>query len=154
MKFLTRLLYFLLCAVFLSGCLTSCTTASGNATAGTWTVKSLGGDVGEISPGGMKGMNNSAALTKAADTVKGMFSNYLLAEGLKYLGGKYYDNKSAELGASQSVKLEELRNAKSVTDADAALKAAKQAAELEAAAAPAAAGAAGIFNPATGLQTP
>ncbi len=139
------------CLLILASCLsaglTSCTVASGNATAGTWNVKSVGGDVGEITPGGMKRMNNSAALTKAADTVKGMFSNYLMAEGLKYLGGKYYDSKNAEISASQGVKLEKLKNAKSVTDAEAALKAAQEARLAEEAGAALTPASDGAFNP-------
>lgn len=128
----TSLLFLLLS---LLAWLPACTVASGNG----WKYSSVGGDAEGISAAGIARVNNSTAFGKGADTVKGMFTNYLLAEGIKYLGGKYYDAKGAEVSSAETVKLEELRNAKSAADAEAALKAAEQAAAAEEAAAAAAA---------------
>lgn len=116
--------------------LPSCTVANGNGTA--WSYKSVGGDfTGTLTPAGINGtVNNSTAFGKATDTIKGMWTNYLMAEGLKYLSGKYYDAKGAEVSSAETVKLQELKNAKSVADAEASLKVleANHAAEAAAAA--------------------
>lgn len=110
-------------------------------------VATLGTDADEMEWEGGQGakfkvkkLNQSTAFGKTADTIKGMFANYLMAEGLKFVAGKYYDFKGSELSTAESVKLEELRNAKSVNDANAALKVlkAEQAAEAAATVIPAA----------------
>jgi len=120
--------------IFLSGCM----TASGNKQSGDWRMAALGTDAAEfnVGPGGMdiSGLNQSASLAKVADIIKGMWSNTLTGMAVKYSVGKYYDAKGAELDAAKSVDLEQLRNAKSVTDATAAQKALETKLAAEAAA--------------------
>ena len=123
-------------ALFLAGLTPACMTASG--TGQSWKVASVGTDITGLSvtAAGIQAasINQSVAFGKVADTIKGMWTNYLMAEGLKFIAGKYYGHEGKIVDQSTTLELEKLRNAKSVTDADAALKAAKQAAEIEAAA--------------------
>lgn len=55
-------------------------------------------------------------------SVQKMWSTYLITRGLEFVAGRYYDHAGKQIASSQAVRLEELRNAKSVADADAALK--------------------------------
>lgn len=48
--------------------------------------------------------------------------NYLLAEGLKWAVGQYYDHQGVILGGEKAVELEKLRNARSTADAAASLE--------------------------------
>ena len=116
----------------------ACMTASGNRTTGEWKTAALGTDASryQVGPDGVEvtGMNQSVALGKTADVIKGMWSNTLTGMVAKYTFGKYYDNKGAELSAAKTVDLEKLRNAKSVADAGAAQKALETKLAAEAAA--------------------
>ena len=100
----------------------ACQSAQGTG----WKYRSFATDTEglDVSAEGIKAqtINQSTAFGKVTDTIKGMWTNYLLAEGLKYVAGKYYDNQGAELSGQQTVKLEELKNAKSAADASAALE--------------------------------
>lgn len=128
------------CLVMVPVSLTSCMTASG--TGSSWTITAVATDIDDldITPAGMKGtIKQSESFRAVLTEVRKMWQGYLIAEGLKYVAGKYYDNQAAEVSSTQTVKLEELRNAKSAADAKAALEAAKQAAAAEEAAAAAAA---------------
>lgn len=69
--------------------------------------------------------NNSAAFVKLMDTIEKMWQNYLVAEGLKFALGKYYTHEGKVVDAATTVKLEELRNAASVAEAEHALEALK-----------------------------
>ena len=108
----------------------ACTTAEGAG----WKYASFATDTEglEVSPSGMKAakLNQSIAFGKTADTIRGMWTNYLISEGVRYFAGKYFDQAGTELSNQQTLKLEELRNAKSVADAEAAMQAAQQAASL------------------------
>lgn len=83
--------------------------------------------------------NATPALQSVLATVEKAWKGYLLNAGLKFVAGKYYDQQGKVLAADHTVKLEKLRNAKSIADAENALKVlqANHAAEA-AAAAPAA----------------
>lgn len=71
----------------------------------------------------LKKVNTSIAFTASAETVRKMFANYLTAQGLRFLGGKYYDHQGQIVSADQTVKLEELRNARTLAEGERALKA-------------------------------
>lgn len=60
------------------------------------------------------------------------WNSYLLAAGIKYIAGKYYDNQNAELGAGKAVELEKLRNAKSAAESAASIEKLKITTEAEA----------------------
>jgi len=91
-----------------------------------WSYSSLGADVSglNVSADGIRAdeLRQSVALGKVTDTVRGMWTNYLMAEGVRFLAGKYYGLKGDELNAQTSVQLENLRNAKSAADANTALE--------------------------------
>jgi len=70
----------------------------------------------------IKDLNTSIAFSSTVKAVKDMWSNYLISEGLKYVAGQYYNHEGQVLKASTSVKLEELKNAKSAADAAAKLE--------------------------------
>ncbi len=89
--------------------LPACTVASG-----PWgKYSALGGNAKGITKDGIAEVNNSLAFGKVTETVRGMWTNYLMAEGIKYLADKYYGVQGAEISAAETVKLEELKNAKS-----------------------------------------
>ena len=124
-------------ALLLLACLpfTACTSVKGPG----WSYASLGADTEgiNVSAAGFSAVkiNQSAALGQVTDTIKGMWTNYLMAEGLKYLAGKYYDQEGTVISSAETVKLEELKNAKSAADASAALETLKANHAAEAAAA-------------------
>lgn len=104
----------------------SCTVIT-HPTAGKYT--SLGGDAFGMSADA-RGYSfasnmNSPAFGKAVETIAKMWRNYLLARSFEFLAGKYYDHQGAVVDADTTVKLEELRNAASVQEANAALEALK-----------------------------
>jgi hypothetical protein len=100
----------------------SCATGKGNG----WQFTTVLTDYGtlDVTEAGFKAskMNQTKGGQILADFVQKSFSNYLMAWGLKYVTGKYYDAKGAEVDAAKTVDLEKLRNAKSVADAEAAQK--------------------------------
>ncbi len=85
--------------------------------------------------------NNAESFQAVLTIVQKMWRNYMIAAGIKYIGGKYFDYRDNKLDSGRTVELEKLRNAKSVTDAEAAQKQldSKLAAEAEAGASEAAA---------------
>jgi hypothetical protein len=90
------------------------------------TLLAIGLDANKITlPGGaiFEGLNMSKALGDTLKQVKGMWMSYLLTNGLKYMAGKYYSLEGQKLGSSTTIKLEELRNAKSLAEGEQALKA-------------------------------
>ncbi len=147
--FIRFLLLFLVCCVLLPSVFTSCATGKGDG----WQFTSVATDYGalDVTREGFHAvkMNQTKGFKVAADLVQKSFSNYLMAAGLKYVAGKYYDAKGAEVDAAKTVDLEKLRNAKSEADAAAALKTLEANHAAEAAAH--AGAATGSFNPATGL---
>ena len=116
-------------AIGLAGILgfTSCTQIKGDRNLGQFSYLSVGGDAEgmDLSPEGVKvsNINNSVAFKDASKTVEAMFSAYLTLSGIKYSLGKYYSHEGAALKSSETVKLEELRNAKSATEGQNALEA-------------------------------
>lgn len=132
MKALLPLLLYLCLAL-----LPSCMTASGNGS--TWRIATVGTDITglDITPAGMKAakIDNSTALKATLAEVRKMWSSYLIAEGLKFVSGKYYDQQGKVTDASTTEKLETLRNARSKDEAAAALERLKITTEAEAAAA-------------------
>lgn len=131
---------FLLCLAL--ALLPACMTASGNGS--SWKIAAVGTDITglDISPGGMKAtsVDNSTALKAVLAEVRKMWSSYLIAEGLKFVSGKYYDQQGKVIDAATTEKLETLRNARSKDEAAAALARLKITTEAEAAAAAAAGG--------------
>lgn len=85
-------------------------------------------------------LNQVEGAKVVAGLIQKMWSGYLTGAAIKYAMGKYYDFKGTEISSAQTVKLEELKNAKSLADGELALKAAEEARLAEAAAAGAAAG--------------
>lgn len=109
--------------------LAACTMATGDRTAGKYFFGSVGGDVEGLNqtPDGISAgaINNSASFKSAVAAVKGMWTGYLTAAGLKYSLGKYYGHEGKVVDADKAVKLEELRNAKSAEQGRQALEALK-----------------------------
>lgn len=70
----------------------------------------------------MNDVNQSVAFNQTLATVKSMWTNYLLSQGLKYVAGKYFNYQGKVINSDTTIELEKLRNAKSVADANARLK--------------------------------
>jgi hypothetical protein len=91
-----------------------------------WSTTSFGTDASRYTATAEKleiiDMVQSKSLQIVADTIKEMWQNYLIAEGLKFALGEYYGHEGKLVDASTKIKLEELRNAASVAEAEAALK--------------------------------
>lgn len=102
------------------GLLCSCTQMEGTG----WKYTSLGGNMaGSITPAGFSGsVNNSDAFRDVIKQVRLSWQSYLVAEGLKFLSGRYYDHEGKIVDAGTTVKLEELRNARSLAESNAALE--------------------------------
>lgn len=102
-----------------AGTLSSCTVVS-HPVAGTYA--SLGGDTKKFNADSFgfsfAANKNAAALANTLDEIQSMWANYLLAEGLKYIAGQYYDLQGAKVDADTSIQLEGLRNAKSLQEAE------------------------------------
>ncbi len=69
-----------------------------------------------------KNFNQSKGLKIVGDTVLKIWRAYLLEKGLEFLSGQYYTHQGKVVDSATTVKLEELRNAKSVADAEAQLE--------------------------------
>lgn len=85
----------------------------------------VGTDADEVeTPEGLRivKMNNSVAFKETAKLVDKMWKAYLTLQGFKFVAGKYYDHQGKVVDGETTVKLEELRNAKSEADAAAALE--------------------------------
>ncbi len=145
--FIRFLLLFLVCCVLLPSVLISCATGKGDG----WQFTSVATDYGklDVTREGFHAvkMNQTKGFKIGADLVQKSFSNYLTAWGIKFVAGKYYDAKGAELDAAKTVDLEKLRNAKSEADAAAALKTLEANHAAEAAAHAAGAGTSGQLVP-------
>ena len=87
---------------------------------------SLGGDTAmmksDASGFSFDSNSNSAAFRDVIKQVRLSWQSYLVAEGLKFLGGKYYDHEGKIVDAGTTVKLEELRNARSLAEGNLALE--------------------------------
>jgi len=106
--------------VFLLFSATSCTVATGNGS--KWTVAALGSDITklDINGAGLKAdkIDNSTAFKEATKQIRNMWQSYLMLQGLEFLGGKYYDKAGQEISSAQTVKLQELQNAKDIKTAE------------------------------------
>lgn len=106
--------------------LVACGHYSGDATTGKYSGTFVGTDVTGLNHTAngfsLAGMNQTKGLKLVADTVNKMWSNYLIAKGLEYVSGKYYDRQNNIVSTDKTIQLEKLRNAKSVADAEAAQK--------------------------------
>lgn len=113
----------ILAPLSLSCLMVSCTIVT-HPTAGNY--RSLGGDVDGYTQDSngfsFARNNNSTAFMKTTEVVGEMFRNYLLARGLEFVAGKYYGLEGTKVGSAETVKLEELRNAKSAADAAARIE--------------------------------
>lgn len=102
--------------------LSACVAAKGTG----WYFGAVGTDAEDlnVSAGGfqVKRMDNSKALGVTLEAVQKMWRNYLLAEGLKFVAGRYFDHQGRVVDADKAVKLEELHNAQSEAAAAAKLK--------------------------------
>lgn len=115
-------------ATFVAGLLAlwllcSCTVIN-HPTAGYYA--SLGGDTSgmksDASGYSFNSNSNSAAFKDVIKQVRLSWQSYLVAEGLKFLSGRYYDHEGKIVDAGTTVKLEELRNARSLAESNAALE--------------------------------
>lgn len=99
---------------------TACTVATGNGS--KWTVAALGSDITklDINGAGLKAdkIDNSTAFKEATKQIRNMWQSYLMLQGLEFLGGKYYDKAGQEISSAQTVKLQELQNAKDIKTAE------------------------------------
>jgi hypothetical protein len=106
--------------LFVASSLSSCTFASGNGS--KWTVASLGSDITmmDITGAGFKAdkIDNSTAFKEATKQIRNMWQSYLALQGLEFIGGKYYDKAGQEISSTQTVKLQELQNAKDIKTAE------------------------------------
>ena len=107
--------------------LAACTHIT-HPTAGEYT--SVGGDTAKFRADAagfsFDSNNNSLSFKAVLSTIDKMWRNFLVAEGLKWVAGRYYDHQGAIVAGDKAIKLEELRNAKSVADAEAALATLKE----------------------------
>lgn len=120
-------------ATFVAGVLAlwllcSCTVIN-HPTAGYYA--SLGGDTTQMksdASGYSFGSNsNSAAFRDVLKQIRVSWQSYLVAEGLKFLSGQYYTHEGKLVDAGTTVKLEELRNARSLEESKLALETLKAA---------------------------
>jgi hypothetical protein len=117
-----KTLTFLLC--WCLALLPACMAASGNGS--SWRVAALGTDISglDVSAAGIKAarINNSNAFKAALTEVRKMWGSYLMAQGLRFVAGRYYDHQGKLTDAATTEKLELLRNARSKDEAAAALE--------------------------------
>lgn len=96
--------------------LVSCIQMKGNGS--QWSMNALGSDISDldITASGAKSskIDNSSAFKIVVTEGRKAWSHYLIAEGIKYIAGKYFDLQGTELSEATTVKLEELKNANSV----------------------------------------
>ncbi len=102
----------------------ACTNVSGDGT--SWSGTFVGTDLKDVDlgPNGFKAKEMNQSLTYAATikAAKSAWTNYILAEGLKWVGNRYFDKQNLEISGKQAIELEKLRNAKSAADSAAALE--------------------------------
>lgn len=102
--------------------LSACVAAKGTG----WYLGAVGTDAEDlnVSAAGfhVKRMNNSKALGTTLEAAQKMWRNYLIAEGLKFIAGRYFDHLGQEVAADKVIKLEELHNAQSEAEAVAKLQ--------------------------------
>jgi hypothetical protein len=102
--------------------LSSCVAASGTG----WYFGAIGTDAQglNVSAAGVQvaQLNNSQALRTTLDAAQKMWRNYLIAEGLKFIAGHYFDHLGQEVAADKAIKLEELHHAQSEAEAAAKLQ--------------------------------
>lgn len=105
--------------------LSSCVVAYGP----DWGGGAVGTDAAEIAWNrdgfSAKGLNQSKGLQTVADTIKDMWQNYLLLKGFEFLTGRYYTHEGKIVDSATTVKLEELRNARTLAEGEQALEALK-----------------------------
>jgi hypothetical protein len=108
---------------FICSSLASCVVSYGP----DWGVASVGTDAQEMTANrdGFRvvGLNQSKGLQTVADTIKDMWQNYLLLKGFEFITGKYYTHEGKVVDAATTVKLEELRNARTLAEGEQALQA-------------------------------
>jgi len=106
----------LVCLLFAAA---SCTIAK-HPTAGLYA--SLGGDMDKFKADevgfSFDKNENSPAFNAALKQIRVMWQSYLMLQGLEFLGGKYYDKAGQEISSAQTVKLQELQNAKDIKTAE------------------------------------
>ena len=104
----------------------SCTIVN-HPTAGYYA--SLGGDTTKMKADSagysFDSNSNSAAFRDVIKQIRLSWQSYLVAEGLKFLSGKYYDHEGKIVDSATTVKLEELRNAQTLAEGEQALQALK-----------------------------
>ena len=102
--------------------LSSCVAASGTG----WSLTALGTDAQglTVSAAGFQvtQLDNSEALGTTLEAAQKMWRNYLIAEGLKFIAGHYFDQLGQEVASDKAIKLEELHHAQSEAEAAAKLQ--------------------------------
>ena len=100
----------------------SCANIKGNG----WSYMTVGTDVKmlNISSEGMSSdeINQSTSFKETTKLVNLMWRSYIVGKLIQYVSGKYYDYQNKIVNQETTVKLEQLRNAKSAQEAQAALK--------------------------------
>jgi len=100
--------------------LSSCTFARGTGTG--YTLAAVGSDLTKVRITATEftsdNVNNSTAFIEVTKRIKQMLDAYLVYQGLTFLGGKYYDHAGAEISSAQTVKIQELKNAKDIKTAE------------------------------------
>jgi len=100
--------------------LSACTFARG--TGAGYTLAAVGSDLTKVRITATEftsdNVNNSTAFMEVTKRVKQMLDAYLVYQGLTFLGGKYYDHAGAEISSAQTVKIQELKNAKDIKTAE------------------------------------
>ena len=104
----------------------SCANIKGNG----WQFTTVGTDTKgfSLTADGMQfdDMNQSIAFKETTKLVNLMWKSYIMGKLLQYVSGKYYDHQGKIVNQETTVKLENLRNAKSAADAKAALETLKE----------------------------
>ena len=104
----------------------SCANIKGNG----WQFTTVGTDTKgfSVTADGMQfdDMNQSIAFKETTKLVNLMWRSYIMGKLMEYVSGKYYDHQGKIVNQEATVKLENLRNAKSAADAKAALETLKE----------------------------
>lgn len=118
-------------AAFMAGCvvlalLCSCTIVK-HPTAGYY--GSVGGDTSRLNADAsgfsFDSNSNSAAFRDVIKQVRLSWQSYLVAEGLKFISGRYYDHEGKVVENATTIKLEEIRAEEAKAAAQTSLEALK-----------------------------
>lgn len=109
----------------LLGCI-SCAEFKGNSKTGDWRARTLLTNVKDLdlSDKGVKAsdINQSEAFLGMLDKLEKAFAKYMIYQGLTYSLGQYFNHEGAKLSSAQTIRLNEIRSAETIKEAELNLK--------------------------------